>query len=235
MKKTIVWILVLTLCLTLCACGKKTDGDVAGTTDTKTPACAHSWKEATCTTAKTCTVCGETQGEVGGHTLTAACTVCGQVNNDFVPLQEGSWTYIEEKDGNLTDGSFQFFQYENTQETSVSIGYTFYEELNQYAQEQNMTAEDVREEYKEMLRTINGVEYVFNGWGMENSSDRRYKEENGVITIEFMSLNWDENDNETWTVNSTAVLTRTGMAELTVTSSDNPGVAVGLKITGKVE
>ena len=35
MKKTIVWILVLTLCLSLCACGKKTDGDAAaGTTGT---------------------------------------------------------------------------------------------------------------------------------------------------------------------------------------------------------
>lgn len=240
MKKAIIWMLILTLCLSLCACAQKQDGAAAdkqteGATETTAPACNHSWKDATCTTAKTCTLCGATEGDVGGHTFTATCTVCGQENSDFVPLQGGNWSYIEEKDGKLTDGSFQFFQYEDTGETSVSIGYTFYKELNQYAQEQEMTADAVREEYQEMLRTIEGVEYVFNGWGMENSSERRYKEENGVITIEFMSLDWDENDQEVWEVKSTAVLKRTGMAELTVTESNNSEIAVGLKITGKVE
>lgn len=237
MKKAIVWILVLTLCLSLCACAQKQDGAAAndGTTETKAPACNHSWKDATCTAAKTCTLCGATEGDVGGHTFTATCTVCGQENSDFVPLIEGSWTFLEEKDGRLTDGSFQFFRYENTGEDAVSIGYTFYKKLDQYAQEQNMTAEEAREEYAEMLKTVDGTEYVFDGWGMENSSDRRYKEENGVITIEFLSLDWDDNDQEVWNVASTVVLKRTGMAELTVTESSNSEVAVGLKITGKIE
>lgn len=239
MKKAIVWMLILTLCLSLCACAQKQDGAAAdkqteGATETTASVCNHSWKDATCTTAKTCTLCGATEGDVGGHTFTATCTACGQENSDFVPLMDGNWTYIEEKDGGITYGSFQFFRYENTGENAVSIGYTFYKKLDQYAAEQNMTAEEVRQEYADMLKTIDGVECVFDGWGMENSSERRFKEENGVITIEFLSLDWDENDEEVWTVKSTAVLKRTGMAELTITESDNSELAVGLKITGKV-
>ena len=30
-------------------------------------ACQHEWKEATCTEPKTCTKCGETEGEALGH------------------------------------------------------------------------------------------------------------------------------------------------------------------------
>ena len=232
MKKAIIWMLIFTLCLSLCACGQAQNNTQ---TEPQETVCNHNFMEATCTTAKTCTLCGVTEGEVGGHTFTETCTVCGHENTDFIPLLGASWTYIVEEDGKLTDGSFDFFCYEDTGETGVSIGYTFYEKLDKYAADREMSAEEVREEYQEMLRTIDGVEYVFDGWGMENSSDRLYKEENGVVTIEFMSLDWDDNDEAVWTVESTAVLERTGMAELTVTESTNSEVAVGLKITGKIE
>ena len=46
--------------------------------------CSHAWQEATCTSAKTCTLCGKTEGEALGHawkdaTCTEAktCTRCG--------------------------------------------------------------------------------------------------------------------------------------------------------------
>lgn len=45
----------------------------------------HTWAEATCTSPKTCSECGETEGEALGHTLgkatyfaPAACSVCGE-------------------------------------------------------------------------------------------------------------------------------------------------------------
>ena len=45
--------------------------------------CEHEWKEATCTEAKTCTLCNDTEGEALGHKFEAAtcilpeiCTVC---------------------------------------------------------------------------------------------------------------------------------------------------------------
>lgn len=46
---------------------------------------SHEWKESTCTEPKTCTKCGETEGEALGHTWAEAtcsspktCTVCGE-------------------------------------------------------------------------------------------------------------------------------------------------------------
>ena len=52
-------------------------------------ATGHAWKDATCTEAKTCTVCGETEGEAAGHTWKDAtcteaktCTVCGETEGE---------------------------------------------------------------------------------------------------------------------------------------------------------
>ena len=67
MKKLITLILVLVMCLSLCACGHQ-----------------HTWKDATCTEPKTCTECGETEGSALGHSWRDAictepktCTRCG--------------------------------------------------------------------------------------------------------------------------------------------------------------
>ena len=77
--------------------------DVAGATDAAdadayiaeqilnayTVTCAHSWIDATCTDAKTCALCGETEGDALGHTWTDAtctdaktCSVCGTTEGD---------------------------------------------------------------------------------------------------------------------------------------------------------
>lgn len=46
--------------------------------------CSHQWQSATCEAPKTCTLCGQTEGDVGNHswqsatcTTAAKCTVCG--------------------------------------------------------------------------------------------------------------------------------------------------------------
>ena len=61
-------------------CGM-TFSDEAGTTeitDTLIPENGHSWNEATCITPKTCSVCGETEGEALGHNMVdGTCTRCG--------------------------------------------------------------------------------------------------------------------------------------------------------------
>lgn len=63
------WILALTLCCILLLSGCS---------------CEHQWKDADCTTPKTCTLCGEIEGAPLGHVWAAAtcttpktCTVCG--------------------------------------------------------------------------------------------------------------------------------------------------------------
>ena len=77
-------------------------------------ACKHEWKEATCTTPRTCTKCGETEGEPLGHdavweTVSAdrvagtrsvrlKCAVCGEVLE----------TKEEDLDTVVEDGHFTF-------------------------------------------------------------------------------------------------------------------------------
>ncbi len=79
--------IVLTLmvgAMMLSACGHEHTWEEATCTEPKTcsecgetegEALGHTWKEATCTEAKTCSVCGETEGEALGHTwVEATCT-----------------------------------------------------------------------------------------------------------------------------------------------------------------
>lgn len=62
------------------ACGM-TFSDETGTTEITEiviPENGHSWNEATCITPKTCSVCGETEGEALGHNMVdGTCTRCG--------------------------------------------------------------------------------------------------------------------------------------------------------------
>lgn len=68
MKKFICFIMVFTFVFLLTACG-----------------CEHSWNEATCTSPKTCSICGATKGGVSSvHNWNAAtctspktCSICG--------------------------------------------------------------------------------------------------------------------------------------------------------------
>lgn len=57
--------------------------------------CPHDWIDATCTTAKTCSICGQTEGEPLGHTWVEAtkyapktCSTCGYKEGNLVPFNE---------------------------------------------------------------------------------------------------------------------------------------------------
>lgn len=61
-------------------------------------ACQHEWKEATCTEAKTCTKCGETEGEALGHKWTEAtctkakeCSRCGEESGEPLGHDVKEW------------------------------------------------------------------------------------------------------------------------------------------------
>ena len=200
---------------------------------TEGSAAGHSWKAATCTAPKTCSVCGATEGSKGSHTFTADCTICGQPNADYVPVDQSSWSYTFQSEGDLIMADYAF--YCSGDERGVSIGYDVYKTLEKFGQEYDMTIDEIRAEYAdmEMIKTINGVEYIHDGWGMDNWSDRRYKEENGVVTVEFLSLNWDNEDNKIYNVEQTVVMKRTGMAQMTVTSSNYESTPVGTVLTGE--
>ncbi len=72
MKKCMLILMILLIAVALCACG-----------------CDHEWNEAGCTAPKTCTLCGETEGEPLGHSWTDAscenaktCTLCGETEGE---------------------------------------------------------------------------------------------------------------------------------------------------------
>ncbi len=65
-------------------------------TEASQPSCEHDWTGATCTAPKTCSKCGETEGEALGHSFADAtcqapktCTVCGTTEGEKA---EHSWT-----------------------------------------------------------------------------------------------------------------------------------------------
>lgn len=77
MKKIGILIIALALLLVLSACG-----------------CEHEWKDAACGLPKTCTLCGEVEGEPGDHTWQDAtcdapktCTLCGATEGEKLEHQ----------------------------------------------------------------------------------------------------------------------------------------------------
>lgn len=88
-------VMAIVMLLSMTACG----GNEATPTETTTPpttesisvceANGHTWTDATCEVAKTCSVCGETEGEALGHSWADAnyqasktCTVCGATEGE---------------------------------------------------------------------------------------------------------------------------------------------------------
>lgn len=65
--------------------------------------CKHEWEEATCTEPKTCTKCGEIEGEPLGHNWTEAtctepktCSRCGETDGEPLGHDVLKWTVTEE-------------------------------------------------------------------------------------------------------------------------------------------
>ena len=88
MKKILTLLLVLALSIAVFAsCDVLVK--IPGVGDLVTELCEHEWVDATCTTVKTCTKCGKTEGEALGHTWNAAtcteaktCSVCGATEGE---------------------------------------------------------------------------------------------------------------------------------------------------------
>ena len=92
MKKKIFLILILIMITTLVSCKKETK-----------KGCEHTFQEATCTQAKTCSKCGATEGEALGHTFQKAtcqapktCSRCGAtegaaIQHNYVLNAQGNY------------------------------------------------------------------------------------------------------------------------------------------------
>ena len=96
MKKLTLILLSVLMIVTLAACGDKCEHTYDNACDATCNDCgetrevsAHQWNDATCTTLKTCTVCGTTEGEMLPHNwedatcITAkTCKTCGTTEGE---------------------------------------------------------------------------------------------------------------------------------------------------------
>ncbi len=96
-----------------CTCGKK---------QTRTIKAGHTWEDATCTSPKKCTVCGETTGEALGHTTDdGTCSRCGKkVVNDQSLVVDGAYSALKswlvpylKNPSSLTINSVTYSKYES--------------------------------------------------------------------------------------------------------------------------
>ena len=102
MKKLVILLLTMVLCLSLTACGEPEPTDSQPTSSTEStdviiytePPCPHMWQNATCEEPQTCTICGKTQGHPLNHRWAAAtcnvpktCTVCFKTDGELLPHQ----------------------------------------------------------------------------------------------------------------------------------------------------
>ncbi|MBE6653132.1 MAG: hypothetical protein E7610_06955 [Ruminococcaceae bacterium] len=114
MKRTFQFcILLFAFCIFLAACGNKCEHTYDNACDATCNDCgetrevsAHQWKDATCTTLKTCTVCGAAEGSALGHKpaeddgncLTKiTCSVCGTTTTPARDSHTGGTATCTEK------------------------------------------------------------------------------------------------------------------------------------------
>ena len=99
MKKLLALMVVFAMSLTLLiSCG--TVGDNPEVTD-----CVHDFKDATCTAPKTCSKCGETEGETIAHTIESGkCPTCDAALFDVMKL----WDEEPSKSGS-SDPSYDYY------------------------------------------------------------------------------------------------------------------------------
>lgn len=108
LHRILAMIMALVTVFTLTACGGNAAPVLESTAPPTTEAVSaceingHTWEDATCEAAKTCTVCGETEGEALGHTWIEAnyhapktCEICGATEGDALVSYFDEWGLTE--------------------------------------------------------------------------------------------------------------------------------------------
>ena len=108
MKKIIAILLILTLGLTLIACGGKESADMSsGASSIDQSKCKHDWEEADCTNPETCKICGLESGKPLGHEYyEGVCLKCGaELPEEIVSCFDGATVKVDlvDFDGNPRD------------------------------------------------------------------------------------------------------------------------------------
>lgn len=99
MKQFLSWMLAVVILLSLCGCSKVSTSEPPATTMPTTtvsiPIHHHTYRDADCTTPKTCTDCGYTRGSALGHNyVDGICDRCGETDTTYLPLTGSEWTTV---------------------------------------------------------------------------------------------------------------------------------------------
>lgn len=183
-NKWIALALSLTTALTLAGCGHE-----------------HEWADATCTEPKTCTVCGETEGEPLGHKMTdatyqapATCEVCGETEGepltpDFVAYDLPLMALDTPYDCNLTC-------YNDPSKTTVAkvtaSDYRIFESDETHPAKEGY-------EYRQVNITICCDDENANNYGV-NGFFTRIENYYDILSLDNSSVNNDENNTVTFDV-----------------------------------
>lgn len=104
-KKRTSLLIVGCVLFCLCACGG-TKNDPYQPQPTSTSH-THSFSDATCSSPKTCTDCGETEGNALGHDyVNNKCSRCGEVDPDSLPTDLNSLFVIDSFEYEYKSGTF---------------------------------------------------------------------------------------------------------------------------------
>ena len=103
MKRFLSGLIVIMILACLGACGKASPATPATTGPSTTvatdPVHCHSYRDADCTTPKTCMDCGYTRGDALGHDYTeGVCSRCGMIDATYLPLTSTQWTAVSENE-----------------------------------------------------------------------------------------------------------------------------------------
>ncbi len=152
---------------------------------------AHNYADATCTKAKTCTVCGATSGKALGHSYNGkTCSRCGATDSNYHELTEGTWTSIDTDCGHrftfYSDGNWYASVY------YVVITYEEYEALGANKDDSPESDDEYGDpfadpQYPYDIITVGGTKYAY-GWPMVGQMEDTYTVDGNIVTIKFH--NW---------------------------------------------
>lgn len=128
--------------------------------DDSVKALGHSWKEATCTEAKTCTVCNKTEGSAKGHDFAEGiCTRCGAKDPDY-------------NEPELIDGMRPEFK------SAMDAYETFMAEYCEFMKKYKANPNDLTllADYAEFMKQYSDFAQKMNAWknGEMNDAERKY-------------------------------------------------------------
>ena len=170
--------------------------------------CSHSWSDATCTAPKTCSKCGATEGNAAGHSYSnGACSVCGAADPN-VPFTDNTWSAYIVRPSDYGDpeagGVLSVYNLMATQ-------FQGYAHKDYYANDKYQDGT-----YYDSI-TYDGKTY-YDYWFSSNMNGIEWDDQGDTVTVKFA-------------YNAPVIefiLTRTGEAQFTVTSSnDEATIPVG--------